>query len=711
MVRLRALIPYAFALAAAVTSCRAEDTVAPPRCTSASIEANLEALAVGTVRIRTDRGLDAHAIEQDLISYLHRMWGVELASEEANGPPDGSEVTIWLTTSAAGRNAAGKSADGGYVLRRVGRTLLVYADDPRSLAHGSYALLEELGARFFHPMQEHVPELGGIFVPAQLEVSRRPAFAVRGLQFHLLHPIEYFASFLEPSEEHFREAGQVIDWLVKTGQNHLQWWLLDTVDWDRYAPYARRLLDYAHARGVTVAAVVQLSRGLSLQNARALVQDPAKGEEQLAAGIDRIMQVPWDGIELALGEFLASDPEALVRWLDHGTRHMADRYPRATLSIVNHVGTGKNLYVPFRGKTEYFYFLPRFADARLTNTVHTLAWFDLYRDWGMYGHPHFFEHRAFLFEELGKRPMRYMPESAYWTSLDIDVPAFLPDYIRARHIDISRLVQDVHARGLPAVQGHVMFSSGHEWGYWMTDYLAAKMMWQPEGPLEDRLRDVTNVFGSCAGELQTAFEALLQIETAYLFDARLMPYISGEDQFDDFGDLAGTTTQPPRVPFDTVGRMQAEARAKFERDVVDKLEELARKLAPIVQAIREVCKGSDAALGPWCRELEHGADIVRLRARHSAHLYRAILLGDATHLRAAEASRQEAAEIVAYREREYRFSLDRLTAAYANPTIYKFGYLRQAHTLCLWRRQEQQARTWLEQATKAGPFDLEACLD
>ena len=45
-------------------------------------------------------------------------------------------------------------------------TVLVYAPDAADLASGAYALLEELGARFFHPKQELVPALGAPAPPA-----------------------------------------------------------------------------------------------------------------------------------------------------------------------------------------------------------------------------------------------------------------------------------------------------------------------------------------------------------------------------------------------------------------------------------------------------------------------------------------------------------------------------------------------------------------
>ena len=73
--------------------------------------------------------------------------------------------------------------------------------------------------------------------------------------------------------------------------------------------------------------------------------------------------------------------------------------------------------------------------------------------------------------------MSYFPESAYWISADIDVPAFLPEFLYARWLDIHRLAPSCADAGLPPLDGHVTFTSGHEWGYWLTDYLVAKMLW------------------------------------------------------------------------------------------------------------------------------------------------------------------------------------------------------------------------------------------
>jgi hypothetical protein len=80
------------------------------------------------------------------------------------------------------------------------------------------------------------------------------------------------------------------------------------------------------------------------------------------------------------------------------------------------------------------------------------------------------------------------------------------------------------------------------------------------------------------------------------------------------------------------------------------------------------------------------------------------LLGDAAAVRA------EAAAVIANREAHYRYDVERLTGSGAdNGTRYRFGLYAQAHTQCLWERQEQQLSILLDEGRAAGPFDLLTC--
>src|SRR5690606_23793464 len=133
---------------------------------------------------------------------------------------------------------------------------------------------------------------------------------------------------------------------------------------------------------------------------------------KLEENLDQVMEIPFDHVELALREFFAADPSVLVSALDHATTYMAKTYPATTLGIENHIGDYEELYIKYEDETHYYYFLPGLADERLINTVHTVFFFNLYRNWAMYEHESFAMHHEFLFKQLELRPVRYFPESA-----------------------------------------------------------------------------------------------------------------------------------------------------------------------------------------------------------------------------------------------------------------------------------------------------------
>ncbi|MBI2388329.1 MAG: hypothetical protein HYV09_01820 [Deltaproteobacteria bacterium] len=463
---------------------------------------------------------------------------------------------------------------------------------------------------------------------------------------------------------------------------------------------------------MTVGAAAHLWGGSSLQRAYAMVTDKAKWQSQLESRLDEILAAPFDVVELWQGEFLATDPEAVVTWLDHATSYVAVKWPKTRLSTEIHVGNFADMWIDFRGeKGVFFYHLPKWADRALGINVHTVFWFDLYRDWGAYRHPSFQLQRDLVFDQIGARKVRYIPESAYWASADVDVPLFLPEYVESRWIDVSRLVADLKAKGLPELDGHVLYSSGHEWGYWLTDYLTAKMAFEPAQPLEHFLSMFTDAFGDCGPDVGAALRSFVELQRKALFDGRLVPYLAGEDSHDDFGVKTGIETIPARVSFEAVATMDEPSRARFEREVVDALASFAAAVDPHLAAVRARCRGADAALRPWCDELADGIEIVALRARHAERTYRAVLAyarGDrgAARARLGEAraiTEGPAKAVIEARASGYRFPQTTLIGKGKNATAYPFGYLAQAHTRCFWTRREEQVQ-WLLENDEPAPF-------
>ena len=730
-----AIVTPALAISFAGVSCNSSPAVPvqdasappppqPPVCKSSFASATEEAVAqadVGVYLDATDPVLDP--VASDLASYLGASWGAPVTVSRTT-PDFTKQRTIWLSTSDAAAAKAGASITSGYAIERVSGTggsssIVVYAKDATDLATGAYALLETLGIRFFHPKQEIVPQRTSPVLPLSLDVKRAPFVAQRGLQFHTLHPIEYLAVFNEPSDANLADAKKVIDWLVKTGQNYVQWALLSTVSYSTFAPYAQSIIAYAHSRGVNVGCVVQLWAGAAVQNNYDLVTDATSWQTEMDSQLSQLMTVPWDVVEIGLGEFKTTDPSDVVTWLSHATSQLATTNPSVQVNAQNHVGDYPQMWVPYDGQTVFYYQLPQFSDSRLGQTVHTLYYFDLYRDWGMYAHPDFHLQHDYLLQELAppaSRRVNYFPESAYWVTADDSVPAFLPEYIVARSIDIQGLAGDIAAKGLPPMNGHVMFTSGHEWNYWMTDYMTAKMLWDPTVTVDELFSDYAVSYGECASDVARILSEFTALQTKYLFDERLAPYVMGEDKTVDLGYLAQIYTIPRRVQFEDVVAMSAADRAAFTTSVVAEIEAMAAQVQPLEDAMAVRCPTTDAPLAPFCNELWDGIAIVRLRLQHTAQLYRSILAyaaGDMTTAQADYANAQTtttaAAAVVTKREAGYRFDLARLTTDYANPTIYPFGYLREAHTQCYFHRREDQVASFLQTAQAADAFSIESC--
>ncbi len=665
----------------------------------------MESFAIADVAVALESGGSANLeiVRNDLASTLTTLWGNPVAIS-SSAPDFSKKLTIWLSLSDAAKTAAGASPSTGYVIDRVtapngNAVIVVTAPDATNLAYGAYALLEELGARFFHPKQSFLPSLGGVRVPKSLSINRVPAMADRGLQPHTLHPIEYMQVLQIPSDQNLADAKQLIDWLVKTGQNYVQWPLLDEdhVPFAAWKPHAQAIVDYAHSRGVRVGAVVQTWGGSSLQNNFVLVDDPTKGLAPMDAQLDKLMTIDWDVVELALGEFAAANPDDVLTWINHAFEHLTTAFPKIEVNVQNHVGNYPNLWIMYKGQTVFFYHLPQFADAGLGQTVHTLSLFDVYRNWATYAHPNFFLQHDYILQEIPTRRVKYFPESAYWISADSDVPAFLPEYLYSRWNDIHTLVAELKSKGLPPLSGHVMFTSGHEWGYWMTDYLTAKMLWQPDAPLETFLAHYADAYGSCGTAVASDLSAVIDLQSKYIFDQRLLPYVQGENETVEFGYLAGHETHPKRIEFEEVWSMSEADKQGFESSVLAGLEALDSGLSPIESNFDARCRGADAAVAPWCAEVLDGLSVLRLRLQHTDHLYRAVLAkarggnGDAEYNLALGIT-PNAQAVIERRKAGYRWDLHRLLDSYSNPTVYDFGYLWAAHSMCYWQRREQQAR-------------------
>lgn len=590
------------------------------------------------------------------------------------------------------------ACDECYRLEGAGTLLHARGGGPLGRQYALWHALEALGYRFPHPRYTKVPTefaaapagvLGKDFSP---EVKKR-----RGLHLHTLHPIETLYDFWVPGEANLEGGKRAIDFLIKNRGNYLQWCALDDIQKDaslveRWKAHTRALTDFAHAHGVHTGVALQLFGQSNLQNAFDLIDDTSgdpvpEMERRLHLLLDG---TGFDTLNLSFGEFFGAEPARFVAEVDSAFAAVQRVQPGAELTATIHVGNYDNLRVTYMGQRQLYYFLIRYANPAIVPWVHTTMFFNLYEDAGLaYLHEQFDEHRDYLEGRLrAGQPVGYFPESAYWVAFDINIPAFLPLYVRSRHLDLARLQQ------VAPVEDHVLFSSGWEWGYWLTDATTLRMNYTRPEKWEDAVADVYAGWGATGATATELVRRLGEAQHRALIVERLAAYLASRDQLIDAGDRLGIFSQPDRPEFSEVVAMTPADRDAFRARVVDKLKAHADELAALATEA-EALPSED----PVMVELRDGVQVTAARVRFIHALYAATVAfaangDDAGWLAKAEAEWALGKDLVARRRRALWDPDPRtiLGDDVVNPTFYQYGYLREANTLCFWERERAQAR-------------------
>jgi len=578
------------------------------------------------------------------------------------------------------------------------REVVVAASDVLGAQYGVTAALETMGFRFRHPYDTVVPtDLAIGTVDTELH---KPEIRVRGFQLHTLHPIEAYFAFWEPSPANTLDAHRIIDWTIKNRGNYVQWVALDDIlEPERHAawqPFTRELIDYAHLRGVRVGLNLQLFGAANLQLAYDLVDEQEQPiAPQIAARLPPVTQdLPFDVYDLSFGEFFDSDPQAFIDAVNEVRRQLSLAAPQAEMHALVHVGADQ--IVNFMGEDLIYYFLVKFADPSIIPDIHTVMFYDLYEPTGgAYKHEDFSAHREFLLERMcSGKPHAYQPETAYWVAFDNSVPQYLPLYVHNRWLDLEMLDAEP---GCGKLDNHMLFSSGWEWGYWLHDVTALRASYERPASSTEL---IAAEFGTDLGPATSAVARLIEIQREHLMLGRLIQYIAGRDIAIDVGRQLDIVSQPDRVTFADLAVAEPSARDEFSATVMAQLASYHAQ----VEGYEADLRALDLPDTRWTRELRDGATIDRLRADYVLHLYTATLdqlagdtAGASTELARARALLDAAREVAARRHDDLHDSLGaRLTGQTENQTLYQYGYLFMADTLCYWDRELVQVQNILD---------------
>lgn len=653
----------------------------------------------------------------------------------------GSEGFILRSGEVAGAPAI--AADGNAI-----------APDPfghASLGDGfaTYALLEQLGFDFLHPLAPtRPPELTW---PDAIDRTEAPYWPIRGLQLHTMHPLELtdLLNGWGPKgpddaagwEAMLPEWDSYLEWALANRQNRTHWLLLSSDSWQAFADGSERqarlstLVDHAHEFGVWIG----IDTPIVLQQQHTWRLIPKTGEladevEQLEARVDYLIAAGFDYLATESGttEFTSPDDQRMVAWMDALAKHLDEAHDGRRPLIKIHASTGQTVdhYVdPDTMEPLNFNFLPHYADPRLGVMPHTVQHYGLTDLAPTYGNTDFGYMREFLQEEAGARQVVWHPETAYWVSFDVDVPLFLPIYAERRLSDLRLLAGDELAgkmgRGEHAgarMDGQITFSSGWEWSYWLQEVVTARAAWDPRMDLVDpeaayraALAPVVRPFGPVADKVRDLLVATTQAQQALLIDGEIngkppkditrrsgQAYLQGSETWDDVSDLAEsipgltfTRTQPDSVSLLEM-RNPVHPPPGYSKELEPLLAAMETKFSAIADQLELLQPQVPAHARPLYDDIVDSARITALRAVQVHGLYDyvdAIYEDDkeAWRLMRLQVARDalDAALLVAkQREASYRVPADRIAGWRNNPTAYEYGYLWTVRDLYYWWRDE-----------------------
>ena len=552
--------------------------------------------------------------------------------------------------------------------------------------YAAYEWLHALGVRFFHPEQEFVPDSPD-WPEEPLAREHTPAFRYRSVSLHLTHPLELGDAFRLDQQEYFDEARRYIDWQVKNGASY-----------GTSGIGSGELADYGLRRGFP------RSAGFSLygiqQGSRPTIDpdDPRPWQEQITEAIEARMGAdPEDVPELFSFSFNptefteASDIE-VVEQLTFIADYFAEHYPETELMATNH-GTGGE---PTPNYGVRYYDLPQFAPHNLGVKVHTLMFYDLFRPAPVYGNEDFGFLYDFMEAEYQNRQLWYFPEAAWWLTFDNAVPLYLPITIEARDRDIQGISFMLDG----GLDGHRVFGTGHEWGYWQNEYCSFRMAADLDYSWRDCVADITSPMGPAADEVASVLEDFIVQQERDIIYADILAYLVGTDPETEAAASLGIVFHPlPPTPAEVSGWDLSQVEA-WQNEVLPALQLMEQDCADQLARLAAVEPLVDEGGRPFFEEIRDGIEVTGLRARHGWQVYGALVLlrrsqlaFDAelrqeaeSWLEQARATTEDALEVIHRREQGYRYQpLSRSIAGGPdgteddNWTIYGYRYLNRTH--------------------------------
>lgn len=579
--------------------------------------------------------------------------------------------------------------------------LMLEAKSWQGVSFGLYALLQEkLGFRFYHPRETIIPDLKEWPLKERFEWQGTPLFDKKGFHLHTQHPLELTEQLHDGTLPNaLEDVKEYVDWLARNGQNYFEFCLLNSIDKKVWIQHARNITDYVHQRGLIAA--VDLSLHMIQQKTFQLYTSPVNKKKQIEKNLHWLKGANFDVInmEFSTAEFIGGNRskkeqlrQFILNWLlqNSSTKLMGRQH---VVRHENEISTGKKTYAVDSAAIA--------LDKHRGVLSHTVMFYDMTEPRApVYENDNLRHMFRFLLDEHAVRETWYYPESAYWITFDNSVPMLLLPYLSAR-------LKDIDTCAAYRIPGHITFSSGWEWGYWLIDWSIARWSWQYSTNGINEIRYPTMYAHQVLPkETHAILDTLLHTQQAYLKDSLLMQWMVAMTVTDELPikALANQYHPRPQPSYKII-------RNKAPQPVLDSIQKIH---IPLLQRFGRSSLKQTAQLRDYMHlqndtnqllnELTDGLEVTGLRALH-----RVQTLGHIIEIRQSKISkrkadgskfladaadiRHEAQAFVNQREQRYRYPVSLIARKRWDHTAYHFGYLYPVSNLHFWSREEAQART------------------
>jgi len=575
--------------------------------------------------------------------------------------------------------------------------LSLSANSLQGVSFGLYGLLQEkLGFKFYHPRQMIIPDLKQWTLKENFVWQGKALFDKKGFHLHTQHPLELTEQLHDGTLPNaLEDIKEYIDWLARNGQNYFEFCLLNSIDRTVWIDHAKNITDYVHQRGLIAA--VDLSLHMIQQKTFQLYESSSNKEEQIEKNLTWLNKANWDVInmEFSTAEFISGNMKKkeelrqfVIKWIrDNSKIKLMGRQ-----HVVRHENEAA------KGKRQFVWDSTSVALDRERGVLsHTVMFYDMTEPHApVYENENQRHMLKFMLDEHKIRETWYYPESAYWITFDNSVPMTLLPYLKARLADIDTCA----AYKIP---GHITFSSGWEWGYWLIDWSIARWSWQhtTNGKPQHRSPEMY-AHQVLAPDMQKLFDEQLQLQQQYLKDSAIMQWMTAMTITDELGIKALANEYHPR-PKTSYKHIRNKASQQVLNDIAQihlpRIDSFANKALRNVYAMRFASQNTS----PLEAELIDGLEVTAMRAFHRANILRYLVakresklqhtkFDAAVYLDQAKRIRTHTQHVVDKRENHYRYSLHSIARKRWDHTAYHFGYLYPASNLHFWNREEQQAK-------------------